>query len=264
MKKTELLFLGTGAADWDYKRDGALEGFRALSGILIDGHIMIDCGPGAFVYEDRFALSGIYNDVDTVFMTHSHDDHFDAQSVSRLCRESEKNITLYGDAVFKDLLPDEKNLTFVPMDARHNDSCTVAGYKVTCLKANHSTPYREEQPLHYLFEGEKNLFIGFDGGWLIADTWSFLMRKHIDVYITDATCGDSFECTYNFRNFSHNNSVMIDFIFKTMLENKIADENTKIILHHLARTLHPSHNEICEKVKDKGYIVAYDSMKFSF
>ncbi len=264
MKNTEILFLGTGAADWDYKRDGGLEDFRALSGILIDGHIMLDCGPGAFVYEDRFNLSGIYKNVDTVFMTHSHEDHFGTEYVSRLCNESEKHITLYGDRIFEKLLPAEKNLTFVPLDARFHESCEVTGYIVTCLKANHATKHPEEQAVHYFFEGEKNLFVGYDGGWLIADTWEFLQKKHIDVYITDATCGDSFECTYNFRNFSHNNSVMIDFIFKTMLENKIADENTQLILYHLAKTLHPCHDEVCKKAHEKGYVVSYDGMKYSY
>ncbi len=264
MSKTEILFLGTGAADWDYKRDIARPDFRALSGILIDGHIMLDCGPGAFVYEDRFGLSGIYKNVDTVFMTHSHDDHFDAACVSRLCRESEKKITLYGDKVFEKLLPNEENLTFIPLDARYNESCIVSNYTVTALKANHATTFPEEQAHHYLFEGEKNLFVGYDGGWLMAETWKFLQSKHIDVYIIDSTCGDSFECTYNFRNFSHNNIPMIDFIFKTFLENGVADENTQLIIYHLARTLHPTHDEVCAKESKKGYIVAYDGMKYCY
>lgn len=262
--KTELLFLGTGAADWDYKNDYERSDFRGFSGILIDGHIMIDCGIGAFLYEDRFSLSGIYKNVDTVFMTHSHDDHFRAECVSRLCGESEKKITLYGDKIFEKLLPKEENLSFVPLDARFYESCTVGGYKVTALKSNHATTYPEEQTLHYFFEGEKNMFIGYDGGWLIAETWSFLQKKHVDVYIVDATCGDDFECTYNFRNFSHNNIPMIDYMVKTMKVNGIADDDTQVILHHLARTLHPTHEEVCEKEGKKGYIVSYDGMKYTF
>ena len=261
---TEILFLGTGAADWNYKTDTERSDFRAFAGMLIDDHIMIDCGSGAFMYEDRFSLSGIYKNVDTVFMTHSHDDHFGAEYVSRLCKESEKHITLYGDKIFEKLLPEEENLTFVPLDARYCESVNIEGYTVTALKANHATPFPEEQTHHYFFEGEKNLFIGYDGGWLMAETWKFLQQKHIDIYITDATCGDSFECTYNFRNFSHNNIFMIDFIVKTMKENGIADENTKVILFHLAKTLHDSHEVVCEKEGKKGYIVSYDGMKYSF
>ena len=262
--KTEILFLGTGAADWNYKTDIEMPDFRGFSGMLIDGHIMIDCGSGAFSYEDRFAIDGLFKNVDTVFMTHSHEDHFGPEWVSRLCKESEKHVTLYGDKIFEKLLPKEENLTFVPLDSRYHESVEVSGYKVTALKANHATRQPEEQPLHYFFEGEKNLFIGYDGGWLIADTWEFLQKKHIDVYITDATCGTSYDCTYNFRNFSHNNIFMIDFIVKTMFENKIVDENTKIILHHLAKTLHASHEEVVKAEGEKGYIVSYDGMKFDF
>jgi hypothetical protein len=37
-----------------------------------------------------------------------------------------------------------------------------------------------------------------------------------------------------------------------------------VILHHLARTLHPTHEEVCEKEGKKGYIVSYDGMKYAF
>lgn len=261
---TRFLFLGTGAADYDMARDINTDGFRALSGMLIDGHIMIDCGVGAFVYEDRFGKSGIFSDVDTVFMTHSHADHFDPKCVSRLCKESKKHITLYGDKIFDKLLPKEENLTFVPLDARYHESVGCGSYTVTALRSNHATELPEEQTHHYLFEGEKNFFIGFDGGWLIADTWEFLRTKHIDVYVADATCGDSHECTYNFRNYSHNNRLMIDMIYDTAVNCKVMDENSRLIMTHLARTLHPTHKEVEESVKDKGYIVAYDGFTYEF
>jgi hypothetical protein len=38
-------------------------------------------------------------------------------------------------------------------------------------------------------------------------------------------------------------------------------EETKIILSHLARTLHKSHSETEELVKNDGYIVAFDGME---
>lgn len=261
---TKLLFLGTGAADYHMERDLNIEGFRALSGMLIDGHIMIDCGPGAFVYEDKNKADGIYSEVDTVFVTHSHDDHFGTQYVSRLCRESKKNITIYGDKALEALLPKEENLTFVALDAKYHESVKVGGYTVTALKSNHATRIPEEQTHHYFFEGEKNFFIGYDGGWLIADTWEFLEKKYIDVYVTDATCGDDFECTYNFRNYSHNNRVMIDMIYDTAINCKVMDKNSKLIMTHLAKTLHPSHKEVELSVKDKGYIVAYDGFTYEF
>ena len=36
---------------------------------------------------------------------------------------------------------------------------------------------------------------------------------------------------------------------------------SRVVLNHLARTLHKLYERLCEDVKDDGYIVAYDGMK---
>ena len=50
VKKVELLFLGTGAADWPSKYPPSEKHLkkgevRGMSSVLIKGHILIDCGP---------------------------------------------------------------------------------------------------------------------------------------------------------------------------------------------------------------------------
>ncbi|MBR5527986.1 MAG: MBL fold metallo-hydrolase [Clostridia bacterium] len=259
---SKIVFLGTGAADWHMTQDIENPDFRALSGMLIDGHIMIDCGPGAFVYEDKYGKSGIYRNVDTVFVTHSHDDHFGKAYVERLCAESEKNITLYGDKALEQFIPQCKNLTFVALDASAHQTVECGGYSVTALKSNHATRVPGEQTHHYYFKGEKNLFIGYDGAWLIADTWEFLQKNPIDVYVIDATCGEDFRL--DFRNFSHNNLHMIDFMYETFIANNVMTKDSKLILTHLAKTLHPSNADTKLIANKRGYEMAYDGMELEF
>lgn len=258
---TSILFLGTGAADWDIKNDIDRDDFRAPSGILIDGHIMVDCGQGAVIYSEKHKNSDIFKNVDTIFLTHSHSDHFAPECVSKICRQTCRNFTVYGDKIFEKLLPNEENLKFIPLDAKFYDSAICGNYRVTALKSNHATVFPEEQTLHYFFEGEKNIFIGYDGGWLEAHTWEFLLKKHIDVYIADSTCGNSRECLYNFRNFSHNNAHMLDLIYETCIQNKVLDSSSKFILTHFAKTLHPSKSETEAAAKQKNYIAAYDGFE---
>jgi len=259
---TKLLFLGTGAADWNMKTDIDNPDFRGLSGILIDGHIMIDCGPGAFLYKDRNNIPDLFDNVDSVFITHSHEDHFGTEYVERLCNESKCNITLYGDKTLKQFLPSSPGLTFVPFDPCECQTVKCGGYEVTALKSNHETAIPQEQTLHYYFKGEKNLFIGFDGAWLIASTWSFLQKNPVDVYVIDATCG--LDHRLDFRNFSHNNMHMIDFMHETFLANNVMTKDSLMILTHLAKTLHPSAADTAAIAKERGYKMAYDGCVVEF
>ncbi len=257
---SKLLFLGTGAADWNMKTDVNLDGFRGLTSILLDDHIMIDISCGAYLYADRTGKKDILKKVDTVFITHSHIDHYDKNQLERLCKENEHNITVYADKELESLMPDCGNLIFNKMDALINESVNIDGYKVTALRSNHATPNPYEQTRHYYFEGDKNFLFGFDGGWLVTATWDFLLKHPIDLYIIDSTCGEKH--ALDFRNFSHNNADMIDIIVQTCKANGVMNENSKVILTHLAKTLHPSHNEIVSINKNKGYIVAYDGMEY--
>lgn len=259
----ELLFLGTGAADWDM----ASADSRGFAGLLIDGHILIDCGPGAFFWADAQHRSGLFSEVDAVFFTHSHDDHFQTSCVQRLMKESRKPVSFYGDPVFERLLPNEAKKSFFPLDIRchAHPSVIISDYTVTAAEANHLTEFPEEYAHHYLFEGAdgKNFFIGYDGAWLLADTWNLLLKKHLDLYLADATCGDSEVCRTNFRNFSHNNIYMLDLMYATLCANGVIDASTKFVLTHVAKTLYLSREALEDAAARRGFLAAYDGLTLS-
>jgi ribonuclease BN (tRNA processing enzyme) len=62
----DLLFLGTGNA---FGPDG-----RAFSSVLLDGHYLFDCGPTLLQQVHKAGFST--GDVDAVFISHFHGDHF--------------------------------------------------------------------------------------------------------------------------------------------------------------------------------------------
>lgn len=253
-----LMFLGTGA-------HGKVENefnnpyFRGTTSIMLGENILVDFGRGGYWCKERLGRDNLFEKVDTVFYTHSHDDHFDAAYLKRLCDESNTTITVYADKVFEKMLPKCSNLKFCPVSAF--DTVKICGYEVTALKANHATGVKGEQALHYYFKGEKNIFFGFDGGWLIAETWDFLRKNPIDVYIIDATCGENH--TFDFRNFSHNNAEMRDIIYNTCISYSVMDDNSKMILTHIASTLHDKET-VAKNAEEKGYIAAYDGFEYIF
>jgi phosphoribosyl 1,2-cyclic phosphodiesterase len=83
----ELLFLGTGAADWSPKhKGGAL--YRRLSSALVNDDLLIDPGPCIYEYAEDFGTPDLFKNVKNVILTHSHSDHFNARSLIRLTKES--------------------------------------------------------------------------------------------------------------------------------------------------------------------------------
>lgn len=259
---SRLHFLGTGAADWS-KEYADRPDYRGLTSILLDDSILIDL-TGCYDYIDRNNMCSLLSKVDTVLITHSHSDHYSKEVLSRLCRENcDRTITLYGSPVLEPLLPDNKNLRFVPLDSRFQPHFSLHDYQVTALSANHATTFSEEQAMHYFLKKDgKSLFAGFDGGWLLADTWEFLQKNSIDVYLIDSTVGEN--DVYNFRNFSHNNAQMRDFLCNTMRRNGVLTESSVVIQTHLARTLHPEHSTLSAQSAQKGFLTAYDGWTFEF
>ena len=77
----KLKLLGTGAADYDWSRFGE-EGVRGSTSSLLNGHILIDCGATGLANLRRFGIP--HSDIDTLLVTHSHDDHFVPEQVAEL------------------------------------------------------------------------------------------------------------------------------------------------------------------------------------
>ena len=53
---------------------------------------------------------------------------------------------------------------------------------------------------------------------------------------------------------------MIRHMNQTLKNRKIIKPETKIFLTHMARTLHPLHNQLEKKLLPEGLVPAYDGM----
>jgi phosphoribosyl 1,2-cyclic phosphate phosphodiesterase len=217
----KLTFLGTGAADWNFNDHHDMEGFRRNSSLLIDDCLLID--PGADVPNALQVFGKSIDSIEYVINTHKHSDHYNENTLLSL-----------------------PNARFYPMCA--GEVQTIGKYTVTALRANHSTC---EAAVHFIIsDGEKNLFYGLDGAWLMYEEMLAIKKWGIDLAVLDATIGD---VPGDFRVFEHNNLNMV-----TEMKASLDKHIKRLFISHMARTLHTSQHELEERMKPYGIEVAYD------
>ncbi len=250
-----ILFIGTGAADW--KRDPAVEetGIRRMTSSLVDECLLIDCGPSSFDYLNYLGKDA--SKITDVIITHSHGDHFSIPELEKFAKATGHLRFWCEKAVYKKFADkDIKGIefhTFVPYEETQ-----VGDYKIIPLNANHQSDFQDENPLHYLIEKDgKKLFYGCDGAMFLARTWAYLREQKLDCVILDCTSGDFID---ELRLGSHNSIPMVRMITSAMRERKMLAENSMVVASHLARTLHKSHEETTELLLKDNIITAYDGM----
>ncbi len=262
LKKMELFFLGTGAADWPrryppLKKKLARGEVRGMSSMLVNGHILIDCGPTVLDVMKRYQANPA--EITDLLLTHTHADHFHPDSILAIAdsRDAELGpLRFWGDPEALKLMPDSDRIEKRPVEI--GKTFKVHGFEMTGLEANHRVAASKEKCLIYFIEGAlKSVLYATDTSWLLTDTWQYLQGKKLDALIWDATVGES---KGDPRIFSHNDLTMIRHMNQTLKNRKIIKPETKVILTHMARTLHPPHAQLEKKLLPEGLVPAYDGM----
>ena len=256
----EMLFLGTGAADWDWSLP-LKQGVRGSTCTLLDGHIMLDAGP---TVPYRMAQAGLNPaDITDIVITHSHTDHFNVKSIEQIANapDRKEKLRLFGS---KEIFNDIETLPIEGKCLEYGVDLQIAEYKFTPLPANHDLGSFEKKAYHYLIEkpnGELLLY-ALDGGWLAGRIREVLKGRHLDLIVWDATSGTS---RYNWRFGCHNDLYMIQYMSKGFEQLGIVTETTRHVFDHIARTLWPlTPEERLAAAKEAGGLLAEDGMKLSF
>ena len=220
----KITFLGTGAADWKLEVHKKMEGFRRNASILIDDQLLVDPGPNVFDALETFGKKS--ENIKYILNTHRHSDHYNEETVASLT-----NAQLY------------------PLQAGEN--LTVGGYQIAALRANHSTC---AESAHFIIsDGEKRLFYGLDGAWLLYDEVAAIKRHGIDLAVLDATVGF---IPGDYRVFEHNNLNMV-----IEMRQALSKYVKRFCISHMARTLHTSHAELVKAMQPHGIEVAFDGLE---
>ena len=222
----KILFLGTGAADWPLEKKEGMTEFRRLSSALIDDVLLID--PGPQVLEALKAYGKDPKAVRYILNTHAHPDHYNAETVRAL---------------------EDTGAAFVPFAA--GDEKTVGKYTVSAYAGNHATC---ENTVHFILsDGERTLFYGLDGAWLLYDEVQAIKRHRPNLAVLDATIGD---IDGDYRIFEHNNLNMVLEMQKTL-----SPFVGRFCISHMAMTLHTNHAALSEKMAKYNVLTACDGME---
>ena len=256
----QIRFMGTGAADFSplleteykYKLD---QNARRSSSILINETYLVDCGPHV---ADSFRIQGLDPaKVTDLLVTHFHGDHYKPEVIAAVAAarkaaglDEPLRIWHCEGAEHQEIA----NCEFHPM--KIGEEYTIGDMTVKALASNHTM-----WPVHYdiLLEGKK-LFYGCDGSWLLMATFYAMRQRRYDCMILDATVGDY---SGDFRLGEHNSIPMIRLMEASFRTENVIAQDGKLVLSHLARTLHKPHEETAELLGKEGYIVAFDGMELT-
>ncbi|MBP5209892.1 MAG: MBL fold metallo-hydrolase [Clostridia bacterium] len=250
----DLLFLGTGAADWK-PEDWAREPHgRYLTAAVLSGQYLIDCGP---TLPDAAAFAGFdLTRVRGVFVTHLHRDHFDREVARRLAD---------GGAVFYSSPENAERLAEMGLPATAlpvGEEQTVGGLAVTPIAANHVVAYlTPNRPVHYVFKSEgKTLFWGCDGCWLTCESWHLFRRFRYDAVILDGTFGDEKGHEYCFE---HNTLRTIEEFSYVLRGQDLLAPGARVFINHMSKNMHTDHDALVRRVAPFGIEVARDGLRIS-
>lgn len=253
----DILFLGTGAADWDINEKNSFT--RRFSASLVNCELLIDCNPHIFHFAESVNNKELFDTVTDILITHNHGDHFSRDAVRRIADSHKIRVGCGGNIA--SLIGEHPNIEFTVLQPYK--AVTVGKYQVLPVLANHDVVIDGDAcAFHYIITtpDNKTLFYGLDGAWLLRPTWQEMLKRKFDLMIFDCTVGDS----NDWRLFEHNTIPMLRVMLEEIKNKELLNEGGKLVASHLARTLHAPLEETVKILEKIDMITAYDGMKISF
>lgn len=262
----KIRFLGTGSAGWT---DKVYDGYhRNHSSILVDNHLLIDFNAMA----TSMIPEGVHPK--TIFYTHSHADHFNAEDALNLGIERVfLNTTLMDFATKKFQEASEKTGKAMPEIIA---TSTLRPYRVdgitfTALPANHGTNVPGEQAVIYLMEkGDARVLYATDTAGIMAVGAQYAgfdnhckVKNPITGLIMESTVGMDHD--EDFRMFTHSSAALVLRTAHMMLNYGLLKmkPGEKVWLTHLSRKLNPLPEEMA-KTLPEPLAAAYDGLEIEF
>lgn len=261
-----VLFLGTGAADWNGKDERGEH--RRLSSILVDRKVFFDLTP------TNLEMIPSSSKPEVIFYTHSHGDHYSPKAALKAgVRKVYLSNTWYDIAVgeFSRAAKDEGCDMPQIIPVYIGQPVEVEGLTVTAMPASHATGRMFEQPLIYLIEKNKaRVIYATDTAGIpamaarIAGIDAHVRPgKPITGLIMEATMG--LKHHIDFRIYTHSSIGDVERIAMVLEKTGryTPDPGQHVYLTHLARTLNGTQAELDAELP-RPLKAAYDGLEVVF
>ena len=235
---------------------------------MIDDRVLVDFPMDTYMHALNNKLN--LSEVEAVFITHSHMDHFyPREFILRgfpyAHNMTRKSVTLYGNptviaAYESDVAAKMHRYIKKAVPARvlhaYERAVTKSGYTATTLPAKHTVG--EECLLYAIEHDGKSVLILNDTGMLPLSTYERAASIGLKFDLV------SFDCTYGGEAKSelsrHMGLPNVIGEREKMQKCGLLKENAKFVVTHFSHNGKLNHDELCKIAAPKGFIVAYDNM----
>lgn len=276
-----IVFLGTGAAEavpglWcecerceAARREGG-QAPRARTAALIDGRLLIDCGPDLAAATNRLGLS--LAPVRTLLITHDHSDHLYTPNLeirrAGFCATPLPTLSVFGSSSaigrVRAIEGGEESMALRTTEVAEFTTGTSDGYEFLALRANHAKP--PMVPLFYaITDGHSSLLYAHDTGRFPEATLRCLAqppdgrRWQFDVVSLDATNG-----TLNKAHSSHMSLAQAGETRRELVDRGLLKSEGTVVVNHFSHNGAPVHSELVELLRDSGLQPACDGLTIDF
>jgi phosphoribosyl 1,2-cyclic phosphate phosphodiesterase len=277
----KLKYLGTAAAEgWpavfckcehcERARKAGGKNIRSRSQAMINNDLLIDFPPDTnyHMLTNNLDLSA----VKYLLVTHSHLDHFAPidlffRSKSYYAHNlTEEKLYLYANEavleryhkILTDYNEEPTDQNIIPAYLPPYSPLQLGKYTVTAIKANHApgqTAY-----VYLISDGKSTLLYLHDTGRLDDEVYNYLTQNKVKVDLV------SFDCTFVLLKSGggHLGLDSCQIERDKLIENGIADLNTKFVINHFSHNGGAIHDELVPIANKMGFDTAFDGMEIEF
>ena len=270
----KLTYFGTAAAEGfpavfcncDYCKEARLLGgknIRTRSQALVNDDLLIDFNADTYWH---FLANGVKGyELPYVLVTHSHSDHFYLDEFERHQSPFAHEMTapfleVYGGKEVCERIDENSLLRRVHTHRLKAFEPTQIGkYTVTALPARHM---ETEEAFIYIIESDSVLLYAHDTGYFYDEVFEYIREKKIRFDLVSYDC-TNVEIEISDRG-GHMGLPNIRRVDAKLAEMGAVDKDTKRVINHFSHNARPIQSVLEEKVKDDGYLVAYDGWQVEF
>jgi phosphoribosyl 1,2-cyclic phosphate phosphodiesterase len=268
-----ILFLGTAAAEGiptpfctcptcTHARKEGGRNVRMRTSALVNGDLLIDCGPDLFAAAQRFGVQ--LDRLETLLVTHAHGDHWQPDNLGfrhpTFCPTPLTPLRVFGPGPVTRTLRTSQHWDDLAEKGAMSVQTVRAGqrfhsgrYQVTALPANHAGD--QAALLYAVSDGARKLLYATDTGPLSERAWRIAAREApFDAVLMDETVG---------RNRYREHQALETFLRdrQRFVDEGWLAEGARFVALHFSHQSNPPHDELVDYFSPRGVIVAYDGME---